>query len=73
MTDMDDLIDSSHGNVRTEKDGKWIAAEPVKADPRIWTDYWEGTKRDGTKMEGMVPRWRRFLGRMLFGEKWRKV
>ena len=69
----DDLIEASHGTTRTEKDGKWIASEPVKADPRIWTDYWEGTKRDGTRMEGMVPRWRRWLGRILFGEKWRQV
>ena len=72
--DIDPLVNASHGNVTTPgPDGRWVAAEPVKADPKVWTDYWEGTKRDGSKMEGIVPRWRRFLGRVLFGEKWKRV
>lgn len=71
--DVDRLVDASHGNVTEERDGKWIAAEPIKADPKVWTDYWEGTTRSGKKMEGVVPRWRRWLGTILLGERWKRV
>ena len=33
-------------------------------------DYWAGTNRKGVKMEGTPGFLRRFLGRILFGEKW---